>query len=132
MNPPPPIFPAAGSTTARANAVATAASTALPPCFMMSTPTCEPSVSSVATIPCSLRICGGRNRYGNRCENERDDAGCFLEPRHEQETLSDSRESVKAVRIAAVGLIEVAQRDAVSQIPEFGPVCLASNIPALA
>src|SRR5215470_9577683 len=55
MNPPPPMFPAAGSTTARANAVATAASTALPPFCKTSTPACEASSSSVATIPCAPR-----------------------------------------------------------------------------
>src|SRR5215210_1275955 len=40
MNPPPPIFPASGCTTARAKPTATAASTALPPCCRMSRPTC--------------------------------------------------------------------------------------------
>src|SRR5439155_402248 len=39
MNPPPPILPASGSTTASANPTATAASTALPPCFRTSIPT---------------------------------------------------------------------------------------------
>src|SRR5438309_2273775 len=39
MNPPPPMFPATGSTTASANATATAASTALPPRRRISTPT---------------------------------------------------------------------------------------------
>src|SRR5437016_3702372 len=39
MNPPPPILPASGSTTASANPTATAASTALPPCFKTSIPT---------------------------------------------------------------------------------------------
>src|SRR5437762_11480485 len=51
MNPPPPMLPAAGSTTASAKAVATAASTALPPRFRISTPASEPSSSSVATMP---------------------------------------------------------------------------------
>src|SRR5579863_8983146 len=55
MNPPPPMLPAAGSTTASANATATAASTAFPPRFRISTPACEPSCSSVATIPCDAR-----------------------------------------------------------------------------
>src|SRR5436190_12396415 len=39
MKPPPPIFPAAGNTTARANCTAIAASIALPPFCIMSTPT---------------------------------------------------------------------------------------------
>ncbi len=39
MNPPPPMLPASGWTTARANPTATAASTALPPCRSMSRPT---------------------------------------------------------------------------------------------
>src|SRR5881398_2667765 len=39
MNPPPPRLPASGSTTASANPTATAASTALPPCWMISIPT---------------------------------------------------------------------------------------------
>src|SRR2546426_3815391 len=39
MNPPPPMFPATGSTTVSANATATAASTALPPRRRISTPT---------------------------------------------------------------------------------------------
>ena len=55
MNPPPPIFPAAGSTTANANAVATAASTAFPPFCRISTPAREANSSSVATMPCALR-----------------------------------------------------------------------------
>src|SRR3972149_5524948 len=38
MNPPPPMLPASGSTTASAKPTATAASTALPPCFRTSTP----------------------------------------------------------------------------------------------
>ena len=38
MKPPPPRLPAAGCTTARAKPVATAASTALPPCSRMLTP----------------------------------------------------------------------------------------------
>src|SRR5215472_12044098 len=55
MKPPPPMLPAAGSTTASANAVATAASTALPPRFKISTPACEQSSSSVTTMPCTAR-----------------------------------------------------------------------------
>src|ERR1017187_4163905 len=52
MKPPPPIFPAAGYVTARANAVATAASTALPPCFIIETPTSEAGREIETTTPC--------------------------------------------------------------------------------
>src|SRR5437762_3330045 len=55
MNPPPPILPAAGSTTANANAVATAASTAFPPFCRISTPVREANSSSVATMPWAPR-----------------------------------------------------------------------------
>src|SRR5260221_366940 len=55
INPPPPIFPAEGSTTANANAVATAASTALPPFWRISSPAREANSSSVATMPCAPR-----------------------------------------------------------------------------
>src|SRR5438270_6904759 len=51
MNPPPPRLPAAGQVTAIASAVATAASTALPPFFMMSTPTCAAIPLVADTIP---------------------------------------------------------------------------------
>jgi hypothetical protein len=43
MKPPPPRFPAWGHTTASANPVATAASMALPPACMISTPAREAS-----------------------------------------------------------------------------------------
>ena len=39
MNPPPPMFPASGFVTASAKAIATAASTALPPALRMFNPT---------------------------------------------------------------------------------------------
>ena len=39
MNPPPPMLPASGCTTSSAKPTATAASTALPPCCMIRTPT---------------------------------------------------------------------------------------------
>ena len=51
-NPPPPRLPAPGSTTASANAVAIAASTAFPPLRSTVAPTCVASGASVATIPC--------------------------------------------------------------------------------
>src|ERR1700719_603740 len=63
MNPPPPILPAAGSTTARANAVATAASTALPPRSRISTPARDASSSSVATIPWAPRTASLRQLF---------------------------------------------------------------------
>src|SRR2546428_1534255 len=50
MKPPPPMLPASGSTTSSANATATAASIALPPCFRMSTPTCDASGCAETTI----------------------------------------------------------------------------------
>src|SRR6185436_18803800 len=52
-NPPPPMLPAVGNVTARANAVATAASTAFPPALRTSRPTPEAIASSVTTIPLS-------------------------------------------------------------------------------
>src|SRR5882757_8985793 len=52
MKPPPPIPHDAGFVTPTANAVATAASTALPPCFRISTPACAASSLSETTIPC--------------------------------------------------------------------------------
>src|SRR5215472_49247 len=66
MKPPPPMLPASGSTTARANAVATAASTALPPRFKTSTPDCDASSSSVTTMPCGARTaCLGQALFGS-------------------------------------------------------------------
>ena len=53
MNPPPPMLPATGWTTASANATATAASTALPPRRSMSTPTSLASGCDVTTMACS-------------------------------------------------------------------------------
>ncbi len=55
MKPPPPRLPAAGCVTASANATAIAASTALPPRFMISTPTCDAILFVEATIPCFAR-----------------------------------------------------------------------------
>src|ERR1019366_9192906 len=51
MNPPPPILPATGCVTASAKAVATAASTALPPCFRTARPTSEAGSETVTTTP---------------------------------------------------------------------------------
>ena len=51
MNPPPPILPACGCVTASAKPTATAASTALPPAFRISTPTRVARFSWLATMP---------------------------------------------------------------------------------
>src|SRR5271169_11815 len=51
MNPPPPRFPAGGCTTASTNPVATAASTALPPACIISTPAREAKSWTLTTIP---------------------------------------------------------------------------------
>ena len=51
MKPPPPIFPAAGHVTAKANAVATAASTALPPPCSTSSPTSLAGADTDTTLP---------------------------------------------------------------------------------
>src|SRR5262249_44599980 len=59
INPPPPKLPAEGHTTASAKPTATAASTALPPRFSTSTPTCEAILLTEATIPLLPRA-GGR------------------------------------------------------------------------
>src|SRR5690606_42065264 len=67
MNPPPPRLPAEGYTTARANCVAIAASTALPPALRMSSPTlvasgcAETTMAESAITPVVARMpCGGR------------------------------------------------------------------------
>src|SRR5947199_8085559 len=52
MKPPPPRFPACGYVTARAKAVATAASTALPPFLRISRPTSDPGAETDTTRPC--------------------------------------------------------------------------------
>src|SRR4051812_29944106 len=49
MNPPPPMLPASGKVTARAKAVATAASTALPPLWRISAPTREAGAETETT-----------------------------------------------------------------------------------
>src|SRR5437868_695138 len=51
MNPPPPMLPAAGYVTASANAVATAASTALPPALRTDTPAADASGQTETTTP---------------------------------------------------------------------------------
>src|SRR5690242_3379468 len=59
MNPPPPILPQQGSTTASAYPTATAASTALPPSERMRTPTSEARRCADTTIPCSASTASG-------------------------------------------------------------------------
>src|SRR5262245_40844723 len=51
MKPPPPMLPAGGYVTAIANAVATAASTALPTFLRISTPASAPGVETATTTP---------------------------------------------------------------------------------
>ena len=51
MNPPPPILPALGWVTASANAVATAASIALPPFFRIDAPASDAGADVDTTIP---------------------------------------------------------------------------------
>src|SRR5277367_6429103 len=122
MNPPPPILPAEGSTTASANATATPASTAFPPRFRISTPASEPSCSSVATMPCDARTaCLGQSDESTECGRYSaaawaratvaqakqivrtqascfahlpDAGGIFIRP----QTLRDSRSEVKKLR----------------------------------
>ena len=56
MNPPPPTLPAAGSVTASAKPVATAASTAFPPRRMISTPAALASALLLATMPLGATV----------------------------------------------------------------------------
>src|SRR6266576_5659872 len=56
MNPPPPILPAVGWTTASANAVAIAASTAVPPSLIASAPIRDAISLCDTTIPFCARI----------------------------------------------------------------------------
>ena len=53
MNPPPPIFPFEEEVTASANPTAAAASTALPPIFIISIPTFEACRLVETTMPFS-------------------------------------------------------------------------------
>src|SRR5215475_2318799 len=70
MKPPPPRLPAPGQVTASANAVATAASTALPPFFKISMPTFEASGSTDTTAACvyDAGCTSGLARYADREE----------------------------------------------------------------
>src|SRR5690349_18175935 len=55
MNPPPPMLPAVGCVTASAKAVATAASTAVPPSLIASAPMRDAISLCDATIPLCAR-----------------------------------------------------------------------------
>ena len=71
MKPPPPRLPACGCTTASAKPVATAASIALPPSFMISTPASEANALLLATMPCCRMYrrelaASGHGRRGQR------------------------------------------------------------------
>src|ERR1051325_10888317 len=68
MNPPPPMLPATGWTTASANATATAASTALPPRRSTSTPTSLARGCDVTTMACSPVTGATRGRQAGRNE----------------------------------------------------------------
>src|SRR5688500_9665788 len=58
MNPPPPMFPASGQVTARANADATAASAAFPPCRSTSAPIADAIGQTETTTPCGASMVG--------------------------------------------------------------------------
>src|SRR5438876_11090388 len=60
MNPPPPMFPATGWTTASANPTATAASTALPPRRRISLPTSLASGCDDTTMACGAATAWAR------------------------------------------------------------------------
>src|SRR3954469_18252899 len=77
MNPPPPRVPAAGQVTAIASAVATAVSTALPPFFMTSTPTCAAIPLVAATIPCRAATGSRIAEYAVVAEKRRRSATAF-------------------------------------------------------
>jgi hypothetical protein len=56
MNPPPPMLPASGCTTARVKPTATAASTALPPCRSTSRPTSLAMPLPETTMACAPSV----------------------------------------------------------------------------
>src|SRR5260221_10981960 len=68
MNPPPPMLPASGCTTASAKPTATAASIALPPRFMMSRPTSLAiglPETTIARAPSATRALPARDHAGS-------------------------------------------------------------------
>ena len=67
-NPPPPILPAEGYTTASPKPTATAASTALPPRRKTSTPISAASGASQATAPCSKYVATSRSEQAVACQ----------------------------------------------------------------
>src|SRR5690242_15541259 len=60
MKPPPPILPASGHATARAKAVATAASTEFPPDRRTARPASAPAGATHTTTPCVQVTVDGR------------------------------------------------------------------------
>ena len=68
QNPPPPMLPASGHVTARANATATAASAALPPRLRISMPTPAAIPSSAATAPPAPFEAWGRSAADSAAE----------------------------------------------------------------
>ena len=71
MKPPPPMLPANGCTTASANPVATAASTALPPFFNIDTPACDARFLAETTMPFSAYSGTGRGATERAVESGR-------------------------------------------------------------
>src|SRR5665647_2798429 len=67
MKPPPPMFPALGYVTASAKPVATAASTAFPPAFMISTPASLAYFDMLPAIACSADGGAGPAAAGLGC-----------------------------------------------------------------
>jgi hypothetical protein len=69
-NPPPPMLPALGQVTAIVNAVAMAASTALPPCLSISTPTSDAIAEDEDTTPLlprtGLLVAASSERQGSQ------------------------------------------------------------------
>ena len=79
MKPPPPMLPASGFTTARANCTAIAASTAFPPASRMSTPTRLASSSVVTTMPLAAVTGSGVVRYNHPAAKSGASAGSTSE-----------------------------------------------------
>ena len=76
MKPPPPMLPANGCVTASANAVATAASTALPPFVRMAAPMSDATSDAETTTPAGgwhAEIRTGLARLGGRREGRGED-----------------------------------------------------------
>src|SRR5438445_1302295 len=97
MNPPPPRLPASGQVTASVSATATAASTALPPRFMTSAPTCEAIASTEATIACGSRT--GRRDAAWRGATKRRSAASFFMAGEE---YRGPRSAARGPRLAAI------------------------------